>query len=109
MQNIDIALMISLQLDGDTKTSKRHQEEQKRQQETIESLKAEIVSLQEEITDNETKMEKMEQDAAVYVEENRKVEQMTSQESIIRLESERDTYKALYESLLNRLVNGGAA
>ncbi len=50
-----------------------------------------------------------EQEEAVNAEENRKVERIVSQERMIRLESEKDTYKALYENLLNRLVNGGAA
>lgn len=53
-KNIDIALMISLALDGDTKTSK--------------------------------------------------VAQNASQESVIRLETERDTFKQLYESLLAKVM-----
>lgn len=103
-KNIDIALMISLALDGDTKTSKQYNETIKQQNDEIERLKAEIVDLQQEITDNETKMEQMEQDAAVYVEENKKVAQSASQESMIRLETERDTFKQLYESLLAKVM-----
>ncbi len=103
-KNIDIALMISLALDGDTKTSKQYNETIKMQQDEIESLKAEIVSLQEEITDNEARMEQMETDAAVYVEENKKVANIASQESMIRLETERDTFKQLYEALLTKMM-----
>ena len=43
------------------------------------------------------------------VEENKKIANMTSSEDTIRLQTERDTYKTMYEQLLNRLVNGGAA
>ena len=39
MENIDIALMISLQLDGNMKTSKKYNETIKEQQEEIDSLK----------------------------------------------------------------------
>lgn len=62
MENIDIALMISLQLDNGIKTAKEYYKTIKEQQ-----------------------------------------------EEIIRLQTERDTYKTMYEQLLNRLVNGGAA
>ena len=51
----------------------------------------------------------IEQDAAVYVEENKKIANVASSEETIRLQTERDTYKTMYEQLLNRLVNGGAA
>lgn len=85
MENIDIALMISLQLDGNMKTSKKYNETIQKQQEEIE------------------------QDAAVYVEENKKIANKASSEDTIRLQTERDTYKAMYENLLEKLVNGGAA
>lgn len=42
-------------------------------------------------------------------EENKKIANMTQTEDTIRLQTERDTYKTMYEQLLNRLVNGGAA
>ena len=48
MENIDIALMISLQLDGNMKTSKKYNETIKEQQEEIDSLKKEIEMLQQE-------------------------------------------------------------
>lgn len=81
MENIDIALMISLQLDGSMKTSKKYNETIKEQQEEIDHLKTEI----------------------------EEIKKMASSEETIRLQTERDTYKTMYEQLLNRLVNGGAA
>lgn len=106
MENIDIALMISLQLDGGIKTTKKYSETIKEQQEKIDSLEKEIEMLQQE---HEDTIAEIEQDAAVYVEENRKIANMASSEDTIRLQTERDTYKSMYEQLLNRLVNGGAA
>ena len=91
MENIDIALMISLQLDGNMKTSKKYNETIKEQQE------------------HEDTIAEIEQDAAVYVEENKKIANTEKTEDTIRLQTERDTYKTMYEQLLNRLVNGGAA
>ena len=102
----DIALMISLQLDGNMKTSKKYNETIKEQQEEIDSLKKEIEMLQQE---HEDAIAEIEQDAAVYVEENKKIANTEKTEDTIRLQTERDTYKTMYEQLLNRLVNGGAA
>lgn len=51
MENIDIALMISLQLDGGIKTTKKYNETIKEQQEEIDSLKREIETLQQEHED----------------------------------------------------------
>lgn len=82
MENIDIALMISLQLDNGIKTAKEYYKTIKEQQEEIDSLKKEI---------------------------DKKIANMTQTEDTIRLQTERDTYKTMYEQLLNRLVNGGAA
>ena len=106
MENIDIALMISLQLDNGIKTAKEYYKTIKEQQEEIDSLKREIEMLQQE---HEDAIAEIEQDAAVYVEENKKIANMASSEETIRLQTERDTYKTMYEQLLNRLVNGGAA
>ena len=106
MENIDIALMISLQLDGNMKTSKKYNETIKEQQEEIDSLKKEIETMQQE---HEDTIAEIEQDAAVYVEENKKIANTEKTEDTIRLQTERDTYKTMYEQLLNRLVNGGAA
>ena len=100
-KNIDIALMISLALDGDTKTSKQYNETIKQQNDEIERLKAEIADLQQKYEDA---IAEIEQEAAVHVEENKKVEQSASQESMIRLETERDTFKQLYESLLAKVM-----
>ena len=97
MKNIDIALMISLQLSGGGKTSKRQQEE-------IDSLKREIEMLQQECDD---RIAEIEQDAAVYVEENRKVDASRQSEDIIKVQTERDTFKALYEQLFERLLTMG--
>ena len=97
MENIDIALMISLQLDGNMKTSKKYNETIKEQQEEIDSLKKEIEMLQQE---HEDTIAEIEQDAAVYVEENKKIANMEKTEDTIRLQTERDTYKTMYEQLL---------
>ena len=116
MENIDIALMISLQLDNalttslqlnnSIKTAKEYYKTIKEQQEKIDSLKKEIEMLQQE---HEDTIAEIEQDAAVYVEENKKIANTAQTEDTIRLQIERDTYKTMYEQLLNRLVNGGAA
>ena len=98
--------MISLQLDNGIKTAKEYYKTIKEQQEEIDSLKKEIEMLQQE---HEDTIAEIEQDAAVYVEENKKIANMASSEETIRLQTERDTYKTMYEQLLNRLVNGGAA
>lgn len=93
MENIDIALMISLQLDGNMKTSKKYNETIKEQQEEIDHYRKKIQAMQE----------------ALKEKENEKPEITASSEETIRLQTERDTYKTMYEQLLNRLVNGGAA
>lgn len=104
MKNIDIALMISLQLDGDSKSHKQYNETIKKQQEEIDSLKREIETLQQECDD---RIAEIEQDAAVYVEENRKVDTSRQSEDIIKVQTERDTFKALYEQLFERLLTMG--
>lgn len=113
MENIDIALMISLQLDGNMKTSKKYNETIQKQQEEIEFYRNKIRGMEQEIetmiSDHEKEIEEIEQDAAVYVEENKKIANKASSEDTIRLQTERDTYKAMYENLLEKLVNGGAA
>jgi len=95
MKSIDIALMISLAIGEDTKTSKTYREERMRQQEEIEKLKAENETLKEEKAENEANAEPQKQT-------------MTASEVIVKLQTERDTYKALYEQLFERLVNGGS-
>ena len=101
MENIDIALMISLSLDAGIKTSKQYNETLKRQQEEIKNLKEEIEVM---ISDHEKKIEEIEQNAAVYVEEKTRVAAESPSENIIRIQTERDTYKALYESLLAKVM-----
>ena len=93
MENIDIALMISLQLDSSMKTSKKYNESIKNQQEEIELYRSKIQAMEQELKEKA----------------NAKTENSTSSEETIRLQTERDTYKTVYEQLLNRLVNGGAA
>lgn len=95
MKNIEIALMISLAIGENTKTSKAYREERIRQQEEIERLKTENENLKEE--------------KAAYGANTELHEQaMTSPDVIVKLETERDTYKALYEQLFERLLNGGS-
>lgn len=106
MKNIDIALMISLQLDGDSKSHKQYNETIKKQQEEIDSLKKEIEQVQQECDD---RIAEIEQEAAVYVEENRKVAESRESEDIIKVKTERDTYKQMYESLLEKIMRGGVA
>ena len=97
MKNIDIALMISLQLDNGGKSSKQYNETIQRQQEEIETLQQEC----------DDRIAEIEQDAAVYVEENRKVDASRQSEDIIKVQTERDTFKALYEQLFERLLTMG--
>lgn len=106
MKNIDIALMISLQLDGDSKSHKQYNETIKKQQEEIDGLKKEIEQVKQECDD---RIAEIEQEAAVYVEENRKVAESRESEDIIKVKTERDTYKQMYESLLEKIMRGGAA
>ena len=106
MKNIDISLMISLQLDGDSKSHKQYNETIKKQQEEIDDLKKEIEQVQQECDD---RIAEIEQEAAVYVEENRKVAESRESEDIIKVKTERDTYKQMYESLLEKIMRGGAA
>lgn len=97
MENIDIALMISLSLDAGIKTTKKYQEDSKRQQDEIERLREELAQVKTELT---------------YAEENETdiSEQATTQQSrdvtdtIIRIETERDTFKIMYESLLAKVM-----
>ena len=80
-------------LDGNMKTSKKYNETIKEQQEEIDLYRKKIQAMQE----------------ALKEKENEKPEITASSEETIRLQTERDTYKTMYEQLLNRLVNGGAA
>ena len=84
--------------------SKQYNETIQRQQEEIDSLKREIEMLQQECDD---RIAEIEQDAAVYAEENRKVDASRQSEDIIKVQTERDTFKALYEQLFERLLTMG--
>ena len=52
----------------------------------------------------EDRIAEIEQDAAVYVEENKKVDASRQSEDIIKVQTERDTFKALYEQLFERML-----
>lgn len=93
MKNIDIALMISLQLSGGGKTSKQYNETIQKQQEEIEYYRNKIQTMQQSLEEKET--EKPQEVAG------------EASETVVRLETERDTYKALYEQLFERMLNGG--
>ena len=93
MKNIDIALMISLQLSGGGKTSKQYNETIQKQQEEIEYYRNKIQAMQQSLEEKET--EKPQEEAG------------ETSEIVVRLETERDTYKALYEQLFERTLNGG--
>lgn len=104
MQNIDIALMISLQLDGNTKTSKKYTETIAKQQEEIKGLREQLASAKEDAAKWQNYQWQQDKAEATVTPEI-----ITETEALIRAETERDTYKALYEQLFNKLVNGGAA
>lgn len=72
----------------------------------IDHLKTEIEEMEK---DCKELIEQVNQYAAANTEKNEKIAKMASSEETIRLQTERDTYKTMYEQLLNRLVNGGAA
>lgn len=93
MKNIDIALMISLQLSGGGKTSKQYNETIQKQQEEIEYYRNKIQAMQQ--SSEEKKTEKPQEATG------------ETSEIVVRLETERDTYKALYEQLFERMLNGG--
>lgn len=93
MKNIDIALMISLQLSGGGKTSKQYNETIQKQQEEIEYYRNKIQAMQQSLEEKET--EKPQEAVG------------EASEIVVRLETERDTYKALYEQLFERMLNGG--
>ena len=93
MENIDIALMISLQLSGGGKTLKQYNETIQKQQEEIEYYRNKIQAMQQSL--EEKKTEKPQEAAG------------ETSEIVVRLETERNTYKALYEQLFERMLNGG--
>ena len=88
MENIDIALMISLGLNRDTKTVSQYEDTIQKQLQEIDGLKEEIVQARKEKFRNTS--------------ENGPV--VASAEESIRLRVQCDIYKELYESLLTRVM-----
>lgn len=84
MENINICLMISLALDMGTKTTKQYTDMISEQQSEIDSLKAEIESLKGKQTE-------MDNDTVLRSE-------------FIRIKAECDTYKNMYENLLEKIM-----
>lgn len=76
----------------------------KMQSESLQGEKKIENNIQQECDD---RIAEIEQDAAVYVEENRKVDASRQSEDIIKVQTERDTFKALYEQLFERLLTMG--
>lgn len=109
MQNIDIALMISLQLDGNTKTSKKYTETIAKQEEEIKGLREQLASAKEDTAKWQNYQWQQDKAEAAVTTEQVQTASVTPSEALIRAETERDTYKALYEQLFNKLVSGGAA
>lgn len=109
MQNIDIALMISLQLDGNTKTSKKYTETIAKQEDEIKGLREQLAKAKEDAAKWQNYQWQQEKTEAADKQEQEQPRLMTVSEGLIRAEIERDTYKALYEQLFNKLLNGGAA
>lgn len=103
MENIDIALMISLQLDGNLKTSKRYVETIKKQQEEIDNLKKQMEEIQQECDDRKVTESRESEDRIVEIEQNTSV---LVEENRIKVMTERDTYKQMYESLLEKIMKG---
>lgn len=106
MKNINIALMISLQLDGNIKTSKKDAVIIAKQEDEIKGLREQLKSAKEDAAKWQDYQWK--QEAAVKREQD-KPTHVTNSEDLIRTQTERDTYKSLYEQLLSKLMNGGAA
>ena len=93
-----------LTVSGGGKTSKQYNENDTEAAGGNRQPKREIEMLQQECDD---RIAEIEQDAAVYVEENRKVDASRQSEDIIKVQTERDTFKALYEQLFERLLTMG--
>lgn len=110
MENIDIALMISLQLDGNTKTSKKYQEQEKRQREEIEGLREQLATAKEDaakwqqLQREKEKSEHPETGNKNVCEEAKGDISAMCEKLLCRAEAERDTYKAMYEKLLEKVI-----
>lgn len=97
MQNIDIALMISLQLDSNTKTAKKYQEQIERQQEEIAGLRQQLGAAKEDAA-------KWQQEQTQQQENPERSGDAAAGDEVIRIKAERDTYKAMYEKLLEKVI-----
>ena len=122
MKDIDVALMISLQLDDIVMQVKRDKE-------TIEMQRKELTDLRKELANKEAKIRKMEENQ--YLHTVRMEDETGTYEvdvatngatgvvagtryvpkdnRLVKAEAERDTYKGMYEQLISRLVKGGVA
>lgn len=90
MKNIDIALMISLGLNGDTKTVSQYEDTIQKQLQEIDDLKKEIIRAQQK-----TGSVSMTSEGGAIV--------VTSEEAF-RLQVQRDTYKEMYDNLIAKVM-----
>lgn len=100
MENIDIALMISLSLDAGTKTAKKYLEDSIRQQEEIDNLREQLASAKEDAAKRQQMQDG--QPHEVYATEEQVIKRAS--EDIVRIETQRDTYRAMYEALLSKVI-----
>ena len=89
---------------GGAKTSKKYAETIKAQEEEIKGLREQLTTAKEDA--DKWQQAQREQEAEV---EPERPQIMTVSEALIRAETERDIYKAQYERLFERMMNGGAA
>ena len=88
MKNIDIALAVSLAIGEDVKVSRIYRDERVKNLEEIKRLREKILSMSGGNSENGAINHKSAED----------------QKDILKLRRERDTYKALYEYLLERVT-----
>lgn len=91
MDDIDIALMISLGLNGDTKVASPYEDTIQKQLQEIDDLKKEIIQARQERAG-----------IASLTSESGSI--LVATEETLRLQIQRDTYKELYENLLTRVM-----
>lgn len=89
MKNIDIALAVSLAIGEDVKISRIYRDERVKNLEEIKMLREKISSMSGENAANGTMKQGIDDEP---------------QKDILKLRRERDTYKALYEYLLERVT-----
>lgn len=122
MKDIDVALMISLQLDDIVMQVKRDKE-------TIEMQRKELTDLRKELANKEAKIRKMEENQYLHTIRaddgtgTYEIDAVTNgttgviagmrhaqkDNRLVKAEAERDTYKGMYEQLISKLVKGGIA